>query len=188
MKLRAAYRKLPSAILILLALTALIGISIAEPGGLTLKQAVSLSFSKATSWSREARLTYAISTEAVNDIATSQGKTGRWSNWNVIFVEENTGRNLLVAVRNGQVAYTKEILTAFKNPIKSTDLKLDSTSAVNVVRTMHRDSQPTKIHFELLNQQSPLLRVYCQCCNGLCIIGIDENTGKIISQWKSTVD
>ena len=41
--------------------------------------------------------------------AGSQGKGGLWSNWNVIFVEQKTGRNLLVAVRQGRMAYTKEL-------------------------------------------------------------------------------
>lgn len=161
-----------------------------DPREISLKQAVSLCFPEAIRWSNNARLAYAISTEAGEDSeAGSQGKNGLWFNWNVIFVEEDTGRNLLVAVRQGRTAYTRELLLAFKNPINPTELKYDSPSAVKILSSIQNHTQPIRVHFELLNQHTPVLRVYLDYSHTDSLItSLDERTGQVISQWDRTVD
>jgi hypothetical protein len=156
---------------------------------ISLKQAIELCLPEAFRWSPDARLAYAISTEAGEDLATgSQGKDGLRSNWNVIFVEENTGRNLLVAVHEGRISYTRELLMAFKHPIDLSALKFDSTAAIRQLIT-DKNQPPSKVHFELFRQHSPVLRVYQKYSNiNSRITSIDEATGEIVSQWDSTVD
>lgn len=155
---------------------------------ISLKQAIDLCFPEAFRWSSDAQLSYAISTETGEHSGkSSQGKDGLWPNWNVIFVEEKTGRNLLVAVRQGRMAYTRELLMAFKNPIDLTDLKFDSTAAISLLT--NKNQSPSKVHYELVSQQSPVLRIYLNYpTTDSQITSIDETNGKIISQWDSTVN
>lgn len=160
-----------------------------HPREISLKQAIELCLPEALRWSPDARLAYIISTEAGEyPEMGSHGKNGLRSNWNVIFVEKNTGRNLLVAVREGRMSYTRELLMAFKHPIDISALKLDSTAAIKRLTT-GKNPLPSKVHFELVNQQSLVLRVYHEY-SGMDsrITSIDEATGDVISHWDSTVD
>lgn len=155
---------------------------------ISLNQAVCLSWPEACRWSPKASLVYAISTESTGRSAKgSEGKKGLRSSWNVIFFEEKTEGNLLVAIRKGRIAYTKELLMAFKNPINQSDLRLDSTAAVSLL-TSKKKPPPNKVHFELINLQSPVLRVYLDYSPQDSIIaGLDSITGKIISQRYSAI-
>lgn len=176
----------------LLPLAALIGGSSPEdylPQEISLKQAIKVCLPEAIRWSSNARLAYAISTEAGEYSSTSsQGKAGLWSDWNVIFVEQKTGRNLLVAVRQGRMAYTRELLMAFKHPIDPEDLRFDSTETISRLMP-DKGHSPGKVHFELVSHESLVLRVYLNYPNmNPQILCIDGSTGEVISQWDSTVN
>ncbi|MGE5544310.1 MAG: hypothetical protein ACM3UW_04990 [Bacillota bacterium] len=159
-----------------------------QPKVVSLKQAIELCLPAALRWSPDARLAYAISTESGEYAETgSQGTDGLRSNWNVIFVEETTGRNLLVAVRQGRMSYTRELLMAFKQPIDLSGLRIDSTAAIQ--RLTDKNQPPNKVHYELVGQQSLVLRVYQDYSNvNLRITSIDGATGEVISQWYSAVN
>jgi hypothetical protein len=182
---------IPAISLVLTAMAAFIGGTFQQdcyPEEISLKQAIEVCLPQALRWSSDARLAYAISTEAGEySPAGSQGKGGLWSNWNVIFVEQKTGRNLLVAVRQGRMAYTKELLMAFKHPIDLTDLRFDSTEVIS--RLTSKNQSPGKVHFELVSQQSLVMRVYLSYSNmNPQITCIDGTTGKVISQWDGAVN
>ena len=180
---------IPVIFLIILFMAAIIGGSFKRDyHAISLKQAIDLCFPEALRWSSDARLAYAISTETGEQSGnSSQGKDGLWPNWNIIFVEEKTRRNLLVAVRQGRMAYTRELLMAFKNPINHTDLKFDSTAAISLLTD--KNQSPSKVHYELVSQQSPVLRIYLNYpAIDSQITSIDETSGEVISQWDCTVD
>lgn len=159
-----------------------------QPREISLKRAIELCLPAALSWSPDARLTYAISTEAGEYAPGSQGKDGLRSNWNIIFVDVKSGQNLLVAVRQGRIAYTREVLMAFKDPIDLSRLKLDSSDAVRHL-TDNNKQLPDRVHFELVNQTSPVLRVYLDWSSrNLQIASMDEATGEVISNWCAAVN
>lgn len=182
----------PVVIMILLALTFVIGWALwpadHQPRETSLKQAIELCLPTAFRWSSDARLTYVISTEAGEYTPGSQGQDGLRSNWNIIFVNEKTGQNLLVAVRQGRIAYTRELLMAFKEPIDLSQLKLDSSDAVKHLADSKKPL-PDRVHFELINQTSPVLRVYLVgSSRNLQIACMDEATGEVISNWCAAVN
>jgi len=182
----------PIAILTLLTLILITGRSLWPadhcPGQTSLKQAIELCLPTALRWSPDARLTYAISTEAGESVPGSQGKDGFRSNWNIVFVDVKTGQNLLVAVHQGRIAYTREVLMAFKDPIDLSLLKLDSSDAVKHLID-NKTKPPDRVHFELVNQPSPVLRVYLDWpSRNLQITSMDEVTGEVISNWCAAVN
>jgi len=182
----------PVIVLILLPMIFVTGRSLSpandQPREISLKRAIELCVPVALRWSPDARLTYAISTEAGEYAPGSQGTDGLRSNWNVIFVDVKSGQNLLVAVRRGRIAYTEELLTAFKDPIDLSRLKLDSSDAVRHL-TDNKKELPDRVHFELINHPSPVLRVYLDWPGrNLQIASMDESTGEVISNWCAAVN
>jgi len=161
-----------------------------HPREISLFQAIDMSFPQARQWSRDAKLVYAVSTDSGKaEDGESRGRDGRWPDWNVVFVDQKTGVNLLVALRGGREAYTRELLMAYKSPINPNRLRYDSTSALAFLQEVQGTSAIRKAHFELLQQGTPVLRIYLDCIlSGFQVTSIDEASGKIISKRQGAVD
>jgi hypothetical protein len=138
-------------------------------GETTLKQAVNMAYREASAWSRHPQLVYAVSTDN-DDYSTTQGrgKNGRRLNWNIVFSGKEQDSNLLVAVRHGIIAYTEELNFPMTAPINRQALKIDSPAVLGLPNIVNyqRAHQIDAVHFELIAQKFPMLRVYLRQADG----------------------
>lgn len=145
---------------------------------LTLKQAIDLASSAARCWSRNSSLVYAVSTDAEETPSSGGGQDGKRYGWNMVFLRGNSQQNLLVAIRQGKVAYIQEVLMVYKKPIIPNKLRLDSKTALRIVKRSRIIKSPTAYHYELFRLNKTYLRVYCQAANGRYqILTFDEDLG-----------
>ncbi|NLB17286.1 MAG: hypothetical protein GX825_00765 [Syntrophomonadaceae bacterium] len=158
--------------------------------GIGLKEAIRRAYPTAMEWRKNARLAYAVSTEAgKKDSGGNKAIDGRQADWNIVFIDEKSGQNLWVAVREGQPEFSREVFMGHTNPIKSSDLKYDSMSAVAILESQRHLDRPSKIHFELVNYQSPLLKVYQTNQAAVTTIAwIDPKKGHLILNSNSAID
>ncbi|MGE5397468.1 MAG: hypothetical protein ACM3MK_08050 [Chitinophagales bacterium] len=148
--------------------------------GLTLKEAVKVALPEAFRWSKEAQLVYAISCDVgENNKTPDLGRNGKRKNWNIVFWNRADKSNLLVFIKAGRIAYSEEALMGFDRPIKLKNLNYDSSKALKVIP--HLTSSDIKCHFELIQKEQPVVRVYIFNRPGSCrIININGRTGKIL--------
>lgn len=172
-------------VLMLLALAVLIGLDSRQAArtiseGVTLKEAVLLSFPRAQIWSKNAKLAYAISTDSGTRRPNyAEGTDGRRRSWNIIYVESEKGGNLLTAVRNGSVAYAEEVQTSFQTPLDIDQIRYDSPCLLTRLNAVGVINPGYGIHFELINPGRPVLRIYTRDSQGRYhIYCFDEVTGK----------
>jgi len=180
-------------ILILLLITiSIIKPPLSRPGdqAISLKEAIRRAYPAALAWRKSSELAYAVSTEPGKNVAEgNKGINGRKTDWNIVFTDVMSGQNLWVAVRNGQPEYSHEVSMGHTNPIKSSDLRYDSISVISILKSGQHWDRPAKIHFELIYNQSPLLRVYQTNRDaGTTITWIDPRSGHIVLNRNGTVN
>lgn len=170
----------------------------------TMKEAISIAYSKAKELSKDPKLLRITSTDGMVKPSEESGSDGTRTVWNVYFIypESNSERSIFVV--NGKADLKDGINKLAREGINDSDIKLDSTDAVKIAKEQKelKPGIPGKdwaigYHFildrvsfyEIPDKEFLVIEVFGISPKGnFAHVDIDATSGKIIYSGEKTYD